>query len=93
MHCKQVENDAAASLAFCVITVLTNRLFYIVMPSDIARLYKLLKHIPRGLQAMVTELEEHITKTGTVILKNSFQLPFSDERHIMLLTSHKVLRS
>lgn len=37
--------------------------------TDLARLYKLLKHIPRGLQAMVTELEEHITKTGLQSIK------------------------
>ena len=34
--------------------------------SDLARLYKLLKNIPKGLQAMVSELEDHITKTGRV---------------------------
>ena len=31
---------------------------------DLSKLYKLLRNIPRGLQAMVAELEEHITKTG-----------------------------
>ena len=31
---------------------------------DLSKLYKLLKNIPRGLQAMVAELEEHITRTG-----------------------------
>jgi len=36
---------------------------------DLARLYKLLRHIPRGLQAMVTELEEHISKTGLQAIK------------------------
>ncbi|XP_068715782.1 cullin-2-like [Montipora foliosa] len=38
--------------------------------ADLARLYKLLKHIPRGLQAMVAELEEHITKTGLQSIKS-----------------------
>ena len=31
---------------------------------DLSKLYKLLRNIPRGLQAMVAELEEHITKSG-----------------------------
>ena len=51
---------------------IVNDLFVISCYSDLSKLYTLLKHIPRGLQAMVTELEEHITKTGknsqTVIL-------------------------
>ena len=51
---------------------IVNDLFVIPCYSDLSKLYTLLKHIPRGLQAMVTELEEHITKTGknsqTVIL-------------------------
>lgn len=37
--------------------------------TDLARLYKLLKNIPKGLQAMVSELEDHITKTGLQSIK------------------------
>lgn len=36
----------------------------------LSKLFTLLKHIPRGLQAMVTELEEHITKTGLQAIKS-----------------------
>ena len=36
----------------------------LLLVEDLSKLYKLLKPISRGLQAMVTELEEHITKTG-----------------------------
>ena len=45
---------------------IVNDLFVISCYSDLSKLYTLLKHIPRGLQAMVTELEEHITKTGKI---------------------------
>ena len=51
---------------------IVNDLFVISCCSDLSKLYTLLKHIPRGLQAMVTELEEHITKTG----KNSQTVNF-----------------
>jgi len=34
---------------------------------DLSKLYKLLRNIPRGLQAMVAELEEHITNTGRIL--------------------------
>lgn len=37
---------------------------------DLAKLFKLLKQIPCGLIAMVTELEEHITKTGLQSIKS-----------------------
>ncbi|EDO49091.1 predicted protein [Nematostella vectensis] len=32
--------------------------------ADLSRMYKLLKHIPRGLHVMVTELEQHVEETG-----------------------------
>lgn len=37
---------------------------------DLSKLYKLLRNIPRGLQAMVAELEEHITNTGLEAIKS-----------------------
>ena len=42
----------------------TKFVLLLLLFSDLAKLYKLLRHIPRGLQAMIMELEEHITKTG-----------------------------
>ena len=41
---------------------------YITSFPDLSKLYKLLRNIPRGLQAMVAELEEHITKSGRNLL-------------------------
>ena len=42
-------------------------MFCIATLPDLSKLYKLLRNIPRGLQAMVAELEEHITKTGRIL--------------------------
>ena len=45
-----------------------NVMWYYIAPClDLSKLYKLLRNIPRGLQAMVAELEEHITKTGNIV--------------------------
>ncbi|XP_031562580.1 cullin-2-like [Actinia tenebrosa] len=38
--------------------------------TDLSRMYKLLKHIPRGLMVMVTELEQHVTETGLGKIKS-----------------------
>ncbi|KAK3750420.1 hypothetical protein QZH41_016979, partial [Actinostola sp. cb2023] len=38
--------------------------------TDLSRMYKLLKHIPRGLHVMVTELEQHVTETGLGKIKS-----------------------
>ncbi|XP_048579540.1 cullin-2 [Nematostella vectensis] len=38
--------------------------------ADLSRMYKLLKHIPRGLHVMVTELEQHVEETGLGKIKS-----------------------
>ena len=58
---------------------------------DLAKLFKLLKQIPPGLLAMVTELEEHITKTGMesdywyVVIWFNTLIGKNGERYIMYM--------